>query len=187
MGAEVHVLCAGYVGSRVASTVTLVRDGETVIVVDPGMVARRSAILDPLAALGVDPTQVTDVVLSHHHPDHTLNAALFLHARVHDHWATYHNDVWTSRRGEQRRLSDHVHLWRTPGHTAEDITTLVQTETGLTALTHLWWHAGGPAKDPYAYDARQLSRSRQRLLERNPQLIIPGHGQPFAPTAALAR
>ncbi len=37
--ATVVVLHEGYVGDRVASTVTLVRDGESVIVVDPGMVA----------------------------------------------------------------------------------------------------------------------------------------------------
>jgi len=84
MTAEVHVLTNGYVGDRVASTVTLIRDGESLIVVDPGMVANRGAILDPLANLGVDPGAVTDLVLSHHHPDHTLNAALFPEARVHD-------------------------------------------------------------------------------------------------------
>ena len=77
MAAQVDVLTAGYVGDRVASTVVLVRDGDLVAVVDPGMVADRARILDPLAALGVAPEAVTDVVFSHHHPDHTVNAALF--------------------------------------------------------------------------------------------------------------
>jgi glyoxylase-like metal-dependent hydrolase (beta-lactamase superfamily II) len=92
MTARLDVLCAGYAADRVASTVVLIRDGAAVIVVDPGMVAGRNRILDPLAGLGVDPAAVTDVVLSHHHPDHTLNAALFERARVHDlgpsTWAT---------------------------------------------------------------------------------------------------
>ena len=52
---SVHLLHAGYTGDRVASTVVLVRDADAVIVVDPGMVANRSLILDPLAALGVAP------------------------------------------------------------------------------------------------------------------------------------
>ena len=52
---SVHLLHAGYTGERTASTVVLVRDGDALIVVDPGMVARRSLILDPLAALGVAP------------------------------------------------------------------------------------------------------------------------------------
>ena len=37
---SVHLLHTGYVGERTASTVVLVRDGDAVIVVDPGMVAR---------------------------------------------------------------------------------------------------------------------------------------------------
>jgi glyoxylase-like metal-dependent hydrolase (beta-lactamase superfamily II) len=82
MTARLDVLCDGYAAERVASTVVLIRDEGAVIVVDPGMVADRRRILDPLARLGVDPAVVTDVVLSHHHPDHTLNAALFERARL---------------------------------------------------------------------------------------------------------
>ena len=48
--ASVHVLHEGYVGrdgddERVAGTVTLIIDGTGVIVVDPGMVASRTALL----------------------------------------------------------------------------------------------------------------------------------------------
>ena len=48
--AEVHVLNNGYVGrsgddERVSGTVTLIIDSGTVIVVDPGMVASREALL----------------------------------------------------------------------------------------------------------------------------------------------
>ena len=64
------------------------------IVVDPGMVSSRSKILEPLAALGVGVGDVTDVVISHHHPDHTVNIALFPSARVHDFQATYVDDQW---------------------------------------------------------------------------------------------
>src|SRR2546428_12894062 len=81
--AEVHILFNGYVGdtdvptvNRVASTVALVRDGNVKVIIDPGMVPSPDAILEPLAALGESPTTITDVVFSHHHPDHTLNAAL---------------------------------------------------------------------------------------------------------------
>ena len=181
MTARVDVLVTGYANDRVASTVVLVRDGGAVIVVDPGMVADRSAILDPLRALGVMADEVTDVVLSHHHPDHTINAALFAGARVHDFWAVYENDEWTDRPADGAQLAPSVRLMATPGHTRQDITTLVDTDEGLTACTHLWWSVEGPDDDPLAEDLDELRRSRARLLALGPDRIIPGHGAPFTP------
>ena len=182
MTARLDVLAEGYADDRVASTVVLVRDGAAVIVVDPGMVASRSLILDPLAALGVDPRDVTDVVFSHHHPDHTLNAALFTEARFHDHWAIYQDDVWTDREADGFELAPSVRLMATPGHSAEDVTTLVETDGGLVACTHLWWSADGPEIDPLATDQDRLEVSRAELLALRPALVVPGHGSPFVPS-----
>jgi glyoxylase-like metal-dependent hydrolase (beta-lactamase superfamily II) len=179
--AQLDVLAEGYAADRVASTVVLVRDAGKVIVVVPGMVAHRDVILGPLRSLGVDPAQVSDVVFSHHHPDHTLNAALFPEAQFHDHWAIYKDDTWTDRPADGYEISPSVQLRTTPGHTAEDITTLVRTENGLVACTHLWWSEDGPEIDPLAADQEQLEVSRARLLDLGPSLIIPGHGRPFAP------
>lgn len=186
MTATVTVLNAGYADDRVASTVTLIRDGAATIVVDPGMVAHRDRILGPLAELGVDPGAVTDVVFSHHHPDHTLNAALFPNARFHDHWAIYQDDVWEDRDADGFQLSPSVSLLRTPGHSAEDISTLVETAEGLVVLTHLWWSAEGPADDPYA-EAEELHRHRALILDRRPALVVPGHGPAFAPSGETPR
>src|SRR6266516_1183601 len=85
--AEVYILFDGYVGERVASTVAFDRDGDIRVIIDPGMVPSPAAILEPLAALGESPAAITDVIFSHHHPDHTLNAALFPNARFHEHLA----------------------------------------------------------------------------------------------------
>jgi glyoxylase-like metal-dependent hydrolase (beta-lactamase superfamily II) len=182
MTAQVDVLAEGYVGDRVASTVTLIRDGEVAIVVDPGMVASRGAILEPLDALGVQVGEVTDVVFSHHHPDHTLNAALFPNARFHDFWAVYQDDRWDDRDADGFQLSPAVRLMSTPGHTAQDISTLADTDSGLVVLTHLWWHADGPKDDPLAQDLELLHANREKVLALRPSLIIPGHGAPFVPT-----
>lgn len=189
--AEVHILSEGYVlsdGERVASTVGLIRDGAALIVVDPGMVPSRSAILDPLTALGVSPEQVTDVVLSHHHPDHTINAALFPNARIHDHWAWYRDDVWTDREAEGSELGEGVRLLEVPGHTPQDIATVVDTDEGTVAFTHLWWAEDGPAEDPLAADPQALHANRARVLAL-PELalIVPGHGPAFAPGASTPR
>jgi glyoxylase-like metal-dependent hydrolase (beta-lactamase superfamily II) len=182
MSAQLDVLTSGYAElPKVASTVVLIRDGDAVIIVDPGMVASRSLILDPLATMGVDPGTVTDVVFSHHHPDHTVNAALFPQARIHDFWAIYASDDWTMRPADGFELGPSVTLMTTPGHTAQDITTLATTDQGLVACTHLWWTADGPELDPLGEDQAQLEQSRARLLERGPALIVPGHGESFTP------
>ena len=183
--AEVHVLHEGYVGlkgddERVSGTVTLIIDGDAVIVVDPGMVVDRGALLAALAAHGPRPEDVTDVVFSHHHPDHTVNAALFPNARIHDHWAIYQGDRWLDRDAHGAALTPSVRLLRTPGRTREDISTLASTPDGVYACTHAWWSADGPEEDPLGTDAAALKLSRELLLSVG-TVIIPGHGAPFRP------
>lgn len=188
--ARFTVLTAGYIrrgdDHRVGSTVSFARDGDTLVVVDPGLVPSPRAILDPLAALGVDPAEITDVVLSHHHPDHTINAALFPNASVHDHWATYRGDRWMSRPADGVALSPSIRLLHTPGHTAEDVTTLIGTADGIVACSHLWWTSAGPADDPYAPDREALRASRTRVLGLA-ALVVPGHGAPFTPDGRTPR
>ena len=183
---RVHLLSPGYAGGRVASSVSLIEAEGALIVVDPGMVVSRSAILDPLMRLGHAPADVTDVVVSHHHPDHTMNIALFPEAAVHDHWATYRNDEWISRPAEGVELAPGVRLWETPGHTPQDITTVVETDEGVVALTHLWWTATHPPEDPYSTDPEALHRGRARVLEAA-DLVIPGHGPAFTPNEETPR
>lgn len=184
--AGLDVLFTGYAAERVAGTVSLIRDAGRVIVVDPGMVPARSAILDPLAALGVLPGDVTDVVLSHHHPDHTVNIALFGEVPVHDFQAVYTRDVWEDRPADGVLLTPSVRLLATPGHTPQDISVLVGTPDAIVVLTHLWWTAEGPADDPFAPDAELLRAQRERVLALA-DLVVPGHGPSFTPGAGTPR
>ena len=178
--ARFDVLLEGSLSPGVRSTCTLVRDGDLVAVVDPGLAPSQEAILDPLRVLGIEPDEVTDVVLSHHHPDHTVNVALFPAAAVHDHWAVYRGDQWESRECEGASLSPSVLLLRTPGHAAEELSTVIGTGEGVAVATHLWWTAEGPADDPYAPDRETLRASRERVLAIA-DVVIPGHGPPFRP------
>jgi glyoxylase-like metal-dependent hydrolase (beta-lactamase superfamily II) len=189
--ALIHILCEGYVREtedelRVGSTVAYVEDGDVRVVIDPGMVAGRESILAPLASIGRSAADVTDVVLSHHHPDHTINVALFPGARVHDFAAVYEGDLWIDRQADGFQISPNVSLIHTPGHTSEDITTLVRTDEGLVAFTHLWWAADGPAEDPYAPDREQLRANRERVLALA-SIVVPGHGASFVPSEETPR
>ncbi len=180
--ARFEIIQTGSGRPKVRSTVSVVLDDGQIIVIDPGMAPDQQAILEPLAALDVTPGDVTDVVISHHHPDHTVNVGLFGHARVHDHWAVYHYDEWTSRPAEGFSVSPSVTLWETPGHTPQDISTLVSTPAGLVVATHLWWREEGPPEDPLAVDPDALHAGRRRVLEVA-NLIVPGHGPAFVPDA----
>jgi glyoxylase-like metal-dependent hydrolase (beta-lactamase superfamily II) len=187
--ARVDVLVTGSLtstGGGVASSCTLVRDGDAVIVVDPGMCESARSILDPLEALGVRAEDVTDVVLGHHHPDHTLHAGHFPNAAVHDHWAIYRGTDWEDSEGDRRTLAPSVVLARTPGHTAQDLATVVGTPDGIVVCTHCWFNATTTVDDESPDDAAALHASRAVILAVA-DLIIPGHGPAFRPTASTPR
>jgi glyoxylase-like metal-dependent hydrolase (beta-lactamase superfamily II) len=178
--ATFHLLHAGYATDEgVASSVSLVLDGEAVIVIDPGMVADRSLILDALAQHGAAPVDVTHVILTHHHPDHAVNVALFPNAEVVDFWARYRGDQWLDHPGDGYAIGPSTRIILTPGHTAEDLTVLVETDEGVVACTHCWWRADRtPEIDPLAEDGEALEESRSRILAAA-DTIVPGHGGAF--------
>jgi glyoxylase-like metal-dependent hydrolase (beta-lactamase superfamily II) len=161
--------------------VSLVRDAGRVVVVDPGMVADRDLILRPLRELGVRPEDVTDVVVSHHHLDHTLNVALFPVVPVHDFQSVIEGDTFTRRAADGIQLTPSIRLLATPGHTPQDVTTLVGTPDEIAALTHLWWTEDGPVDDPYCLDREQLREQRERVLDLA-TLIVCAHGPAFRPS-----
>ena len=178
--AKLDVLVVGYADSpSVAGTVGLVRDGNRVIVVDPGMVRSPSLILDPLERLGISPDDVSHVFVSHHHLDHTVNIALFRQAEIVDFRTVRRDDQVNPHSGEGFKLAPNTTVWVTPGHTPQDASLVVDTAEGRQAFTHLWWRADRtPDVDPYSTDPAELARNRQRLLD-GVDVVIPGHGAPF--------
>ena len=87
-GYEIDVLIQGFPGRMVChgglgwSTIALVRGEGRVALVDVGSFSMRKAIIEQLAKRGLEPADVTDVILSHSHYDHSLNWILFRHARI---------------------------------------------------------------------------------------------------------
>jgi glyoxylase-like metal-dependent hydrolase (beta-lactamase superfamily II) len=187
--ARVDILLVGSLtstGGGVMSACTLIRDGDRTIVVDPGMAPSARSILDPLLALGVRPEDVTEVVLGHHHPDHTIHAGHFPNAAIHDHWAIYRGTDWEDSDAEGRVLAPSVILARTPGHTAQDISTIVGTPDGIVVCTHAFFNGETTVDDEAPDDADQLHASRAAILAIADQ-IVPGHGPAFTPSEATAR
>jgi glyoxylase-like metal-dependent hydrolase (beta-lactamase superfamily II) len=173
-------------GRLVASTIGLVRGQDVTVVVDPGFVADTSSLLQALQQSGVTREQVTHVFISHHHPDHTINAALFPQATVVDFWATYKGDMWQDH-GDNYVIAPGITVLRTPGHTNEDASLVVQSNQGTVVFTHVWWFLSDgalvapgpfPPVDPLAENQTQLDASRSRIQDLA-DCIVPGHGPPF--------
>ena len=107
-------------GARhVAGPVVLVRGEAVTLVADPGMVSDRALIVGALKKEGVSPEDVSHIFISHHHPDHTINIALFPNAELVNFWARYKGDLWQDH-GEEYELVPGIRVVRTPGHTEED-------------------------------------------------------------------
>ncbi|MEP9375988.1 MBL fold metallo-hydrolase [Aquabacter sp. CN5-332] len=85
---RVDVLVQGYPGKSVChgglgwSTIAMLRGEGRVILIDVGAFGVRKELEKQLAANGVSPDDVTDVVLTHAHYDHSVNYTLFPAATV---------------------------------------------------------------------------------------------------------
>jgi glyoxylase-like metal-dependent hydrolase (beta-lactamase superfamily II) len=184
--ATVDVLVAGHVakteaGQSVHPTVSLVRDSDLVVVVDPGILSDPSLLRDALATHGVGVDDVTHVFVTHHHLDHTRNVGMFARARVVDVDSVYDGSLWLDHDGDGYHLSDAISVIETPGHAQECAALVVRTENGTVVLTHAWWFSDmTPERDPLAWSQESLDRSRERILEIA-DVVVPGHGPAFRP------
>jgi len=85
---ELHVLVQGYPGKAVChgglgwSTIALLRMIDRVILIDSGGFGIRRTLIERLKGLGLEPADVTDVILTHAHYDHAVNWVLFPNAVV---------------------------------------------------------------------------------------------------------
>lgn len=70
--ARVDILLVGSPGPETASTCSLVREDEVVVVIDPGLSPSQAAILAPLSALGI---ALADRIVSAHGAPFTPSAA----------------------------------------------------------------------------------------------------------------
>lgn len=84
----IDIIVHGYPGKSVChgslgwSTIALIRHGERKALVDVGAFGQRKLLLNHFAANNIEPTDITDVLLTHSHYDHSLNWVLFPRARI---------------------------------------------------------------------------------------------------------
>ena len=212
-GYEIDVLIQGFPGRMVChgglgwSTVALVRGEGRVALVDVGSFNMRKGILDQLARRNLEPGDVTDVILTHSHYDHSLNWIMFRHARIVigarelawslkepwgegpvpelymrelEEWPTLHPVA----AGQEFMPGFKAHA--APGHTPGHLVFVLEGRDSDAVFT------GDAAKNraellarkgDATYDAAQSAKSIERIWElwkkRPGSVLIPGHDLPM--------
>jgi N-acyl homoserine lactone hydrolase len=87
-GYRIDILVHGYPGRSVChgslgwSTIVLLRGHGRIALIDVGAFGVRHLLQEKLKALGLKPEDVTDVILTHSHFDHSINWTLFSQANI---------------------------------------------------------------------------------------------------------
>jgi len=183
--AKVKILIEGYTtADSVASdseektcpTITLVRDGDIIMVVDPGVLEDQKILVDKLNEERLSINDVNVVCITHSHIDHYRNIGMFPEAKSLEYFGFWDRNTvedW------EEQFTENIRIIKTPGHNYDSITLLVKTNNGIVAICgDVFWKEDFPKDDPYASDKEKLRESRKKVLEVA-DYIIPGHGKMF--------
>lgn len=188
MSASVTILLEGYtnagatadIGKEITRpTVTLIRDGDLRVVVDPGIMEDQQLLVDALAKQGLVPEDIDIVAITHSHLSHYRNAGMFKDANILEYFG-----LWDGETVEDapEQFSPHIQLVKTPGHDRTGISLFVDTPDGVIAVCgDVFWrdnYPREPREDKFASDPSELARSRSLVLQKA-DWIIPGHGPMF--------
>ena len=178
---DVKVLIKGYYRPkpvRVCSTITLIKDNNTNIIIDPGTVENTDIIYNALKQENLSTNDIDYVGITHSHVDHYKNISFFHNARIIDYWGEWKNDYFFEKKPEGN-ITDNISILKTPGHSSDSISFIVTTKKEVIAVCgDVFWFKNGPKFDSLAENHTELNRSRQLILDKA-DLIIPGHGAPF--------
>lgn len=167
------------------SAYVLVRAGEAVIV-DTGPAGNEAAIAQTLAALGVDWSNVADVVLTHRHPDHVGSLGAIVDLASQATLSTGAADVDAIGRDLGLRglvdgdVVNGLDVIATPGHTPGHIAILDRVAGVLLAGDALNGADGGVAgpNPQFTPDMATANASVRVLAGYDYETILFGHGEP---------
>ncbi|XP_011875272.1 PREDICTED: metallo-beta-lactamase domain-containing protein 1 [Vollenhovia emeryi] len=179
---------------RANCSCTLIK-GPKLMVVDTMTAWDSERLIEALAQHNVEPKDIDYVICTHSHSDHIGNNNLFLNAMHIVGLTVQRRDIFYETpqiSNEDYELCPGVKVTATPGHTAEDVTVLVETmkdrEPRLVAITgdlfekeedilapDIWKSLGTPDL------LKTQSATRSRIINLA-DFIIPGHGPIFRVT-----
>ena len=196
-------------GTMGACSVTLVEDGGSILV-DTGHFGNRQLLLDNLARLGLNPTKIDIVVLTHLNWDHCLNVDLFNSSRIMLSKTEFergtlsgHKDNATAWYKESLKQMDlelvsedlaitgNCRLLMTPGHTPGHMSVVCRSGKRMTviagdAIPNMRSYKRG-IPDFVFHDKKAAKKSNEKVLGLHPYMIIPGHDDPFGDKGYFSR
>ena len=181
--AEVKILVKGYVSAdkpgkteKTCPTITLIRDGRFVIVVDPGTLISQKVLINALKKEGLSLGDVNTVFLTHSHIDHFANVGMFPKATIIEYYGAWKSNFVKNR---PVNLTKNIQILETPGHSFSGLTLSVKTSIGTIAICgDVFWKENYPEVDKYADNPKKLKETRKKVLEIA-DYVIPGHADTF--------
>lgn len=173
----------GYYGIHpLTSSVSLLRHEDTVVLFDTGSANYKNKLLESLEEHGLTPNDITHVMLTHFHLDHTANCNLFMNAEIHANRSYINHrtgEGFVYRDFDEKPLPLNVHCVATPGHTEDHVSYFFEYNDkviciGGDAVREDTVREGGA---PHYYNeerAKQFKESLKLIFDRA-DIIVPGH------------
>jgi glyoxylase-like metal-dependent hydrolase (beta-lactamase superfamily II) len=204
---EVGEVYGGLVFNLGSTNTVLVQDEGKNILIDPGIIqlGRYGAFAARLAELGLKPADVDMVVNTHCHYDHVEGNYLFRGKPliVHEKEVEYCRQLYWPEYADAflgilkvdaiaspRRLTEHVKVIETPGHTPGSISVVAETNEGPVAcigdaaIVKEDFLLFRPPSVVTKNIAPEVSvASLKKIASLRPVTVIPGHDAPFSPRA----
>ena len=164
------------------STSTLIRTGESNIVVDTSSKFLRPALKSSLRDLGVFARDVDTLILTHCHDDHIGNIDMFPNAEIYVHSGGPEPEFRANIVDEDiLDICDGIRLVHTPGHTPDSMSVFVQADRNYAVVGDAI-----PLQDNYEKMVPpklntdpELAMQSINSIVNFADIIVPGHGFPF--------
>ena len=197
-----HGMNIGSDQARLGLSSVILLQGEKNLLVDVGHFGRRILLIEELEKVGLKPNNISSVILTHSHWDHSQNVDLFPNAEIFVHkkemeyaenprnndWATpkYFNKTIENHKiniiTEETEIEPGIRIIETPGHTRGHISVVVSTNEGNIVI------AGDSLTDAFSlqrgapglifWSKKEASESIEKI--RNiASIVYPGHDRPF--------
>lgn len=165
----------------VYSSSVLISSDDMLTVVDTSSRSMRPAVQKSFRQIGVLPTDVNTVVLTHSHSDHTENLSMFPNADIIIHSGEEREIEGSRVIDEDMVLSEGVKLVHTPGHTMGSMSVFVDADKRyVISGDAVPLRANLDRMIPPAINCDpDLALKSIKMIGKYADMVVPGHDFPF--------